>query len=119
VFFVGGGIPATSPTVIFRNMAIHNGKAQSGNGGGGMEGNGGNYNTPACAGGGGGLLLGANGGNGNCSSSGSNAGGWGGGACGGINYDGITEYGGSGTLTLKNILFDSNSTIRGTGETNG
>lgn len=41
VFFVGGGVPQTAPTVTFRNLTIQNGKALGGNGNGGGAGLGG------------------------------------------------------------------------------
>lgn len=41
VFFVGGGVALTAPTVTFRDMTIQNGKAQGGSGNGGGAGLGG------------------------------------------------------------------------------
>jgi uncharacterized repeat protein (TIGR01451 family) len=41
VFFVGGGVTLTAPTVTFRNMTIQNGRAQGGSGSGGGAGLGG------------------------------------------------------------------------------
>ena len=41
VFFVGGGITETAPTVTFRNLTIQHGRAQGGTGGGGGAGLGG------------------------------------------------------------------------------